>query len=121
MAARKGCLIGCGVMLVLGVAAAIAAVLGFGKLMDSMDKVMIDPKVYEAARVGQTESEVRAKLPSGDSFMKEAFKQDGPAQPAGSTCSWYTADLDSEGTAETVYRFCFADGKLAEKVSYRMK
>ncbi|MDA5284489.1 hypothetical protein ACWGHM_28675 [Streptomyces sp. NPDC054904] len=119
MAQRKGCLIGCGVALVVGVGLAVALVLGGGKLLDIADKTLLDPKVYEAVRIGDNETEVRAKLPSGDSFVKEALKDGGPAEPTGSTCAWYLSSTDN--SSSDVLRLCFKDGKLADKAAYRMK
>ncbi|MCX5193039.1 hypothetical protein OOK31_03880 [Streptomyces sp. NBC_00249] len=119
MAQRKGCLIGCGVALVLGVGALVALLFGVGKLVDVADKTLLDPKVYEAVRVGDAESEVRAKLPSGDSFAKSILKDGGPAEPAGSTCAWYLST--AEGTDNDVLRLCFKDGKLVDKAEYRLK
>uniref|UniRef100_A0AAU2K0K9 DUF4333 domain-containing protein n=1 Tax=Streptomyces sp. NBC_00049 TaxID=2903617 RepID=A0AAU2K0K9_9ACTN len=121
MAQRKGCLIGCGVALVLGIGLAVAAVFGVGKVIDMADKTLVDPAVYEAAKTGDAESEVRAKLPSGDSFVKDVLKEGGPAEPAGSTCAWYVSSGGTKGGKETVLRFCFKDGKLAEKAEYPMK
>lgn len=119
MAQRKGCLIGCGVALVLGIAAVGALVFGVGKVVDAAGKTILDPGVYRSVKVGDPEDAVRAKMPSGESFMKDALKSGGPAEPEGSVCSWYVSAEDGDG--ETVYRFCFKDGKLAEKVEYRMK
>ncbi|MFD4245959.1 hypothetical protein ACFWP3_30850 [Streptomyces sp. NPDC058525] len=121
MAQRKGCLIGCGVALVLGVGLAVAAVFGIGKVLDMADNTLIDPKVYEAVKAGDAESEVRAKLPSGESFVKSALKEGGPAEPEGSVCAWYVSSDDPKNGKETVLRFCFKDGKLAEKAEYPMK
>lgn len=121
MAQRKGCLIGCGVALVLGVGLLVAVVLGAGKILDMADKTLVDPKVYEAVRTGDAEGEVRGRLPSGDSFVKGALKEGGPAEPAGSSCSWYVSSGDTKNGKETVFRFCFKDGKLAEKAEYPLK
>ncbi|MEU6211388.1 MULTISPECIES: hypothetical protein [unclassified Streptomyces] len=121
MAQRKGCLIGCGVALVLGVGVLVAVVFGMGKVLDMADKSMVDPTVYEEVKTGDAESEVRAKLPSGESFVKSALKEGGPVEPDGSSCSWYISGGDTEMGKETVLRFCFKDGKLAEKVRYPMK
>ncbi|MEU8779505.1 hypothetical protein [Streptomyces sp. NPDC048606] len=119
MAKRKGWFIGCGVALVIGIGLLAALAFGASKLLDVADKSFLDPKVYEAIRVGDAESEVRAKLPSGESFVKDALKDGGPAEPAGSTCAWYVSS--AENADEDVLRFCFKDGRLAEKASYRMK
>lgn len=121
MAQRKGCLIGCGVALVLGLGLVVALVLGAGKLLDMADKALVDPAVYEGVATGDAESEVRAKLPSGETFVKEALKEGGPAVPGGSTCSWYVSSGDPKGGKETVFRFCYKDGRLAEKAAYPMK
>ncbi|MFD3541119.1 hypothetical protein ACFWUQ_16715 [Streptomyces sp. NPDC058662] len=121
MAQRKGCLIGCGVALVVGVALLAALFVGFGKIMDVADRTLVDPAVYEAVRVGDEEGAVRDRLPSGETFMKEGLKEGGPAQPNGSQCSWYISNGESKGGNETVFRFCFTDGKLAEKAEYPLK
>ncbi|MFJ6483400.1 MULTISPECIES: hypothetical protein [unclassified Streptomyces] len=121
MAQRKGCLIGCAVALVLGVGLLVAVVFGLGKVLDMADKTLLDPAVYEAVKTGDAESEVRGKLPSGESFVKSALKEGGPAEPEGSTCSWYMSSGASKNGEETVLRFCFKDGKLAEKTQYAMK
>ncbi|WKD31427.1 hypothetical protein [Streptomyces xanthophaeus] len=121
MAQRKGCLIGCGVALVLGVGLLMALVFGMGKVFEMADKTLVDPAVYEAVKTGDAESEVRGKLPSGESFVKSALKEGGPAEPEGSACSWYLSSGEAVNGEETVLRFCFKDGKLAEKTRYPMK
>ncbi|MFE5807612.1 hypothetical protein [Streptomyces sp. NPDC056491] len=121
MAQRKGCLIGCAVALVLGVGVLVALVFGVGKFLDMADSTMVDPAVYEAVKTGDAEGEVRGRLPSGESFVKNALKEGGPVEPEGSACSWYISSGDPEGGNETVLRFCFKDGKLAEKTKYPMK
>ncbi|MET9687001.1 hypothetical protein ABZY81_00770 [Streptomyces sp. NPDC006514] len=121
MAQRKGCLIGCAVALVVGVGLLVAVVFGLGKVLDMADKTLVDPAVYEAVKTGDAESEVRGKLPSGESFVKSALKEGGPIEPEGSTCSWYISSSETKNGQETVLRFCFKDGKLAEKTQYPMK
>ncbi|MCX5150830.1 hypothetical protein OHB36_29445 [Streptomyces sp. NBC_00320] len=121
MAQRKGCLIGCGVVLVLGIAAVAAVVFGVGKVVDAAGKALLEPDVYQSVNVGDPEGAVRAKMPSGESFIKGALKSGGPAEPEGSVCSWYISAADGKDGEETVFRFCFKDGKLAEKVQYGMK
>ncbi|GAA2623435.1 MULTISPECIES: hypothetical protein [Streptomyces] len=121
MAQRKGCLIGCAVALVVGVGLLVAVVFGLGKILDIADKTLVDPAVYEAVKTGDAESEVRGKLPSGDTFVKVALKEGGPVEPEGSSCSWYMSSGAAENGQETVFRFCFKDGKLAEKTRYPMK
>ncbi|MFI5860215.1 hypothetical protein [Streptomyces sp. NPDC051546] len=118
MAQRKGCLIGCAVAGVLGIGLLVALLFGLGKVIDVAGKTLVDQKVYEAVSVGDSEADVRAKLPSGDTFVTSALKEGGPAVPAGSQCSWYLSD---SGNGDTVLRFCYKDGKLAEKADYRVK
>ncbi|MCX4524576.1 MULTISPECIES: hypothetical protein [unclassified Streptomyces] len=120
MAQRKGCLIGCGVALVLGIGAVVLLLFGIGKIADVAEMTLVEPGVYSSVKTGDPEDAVRAKLPSGESFVKDVLKDGGPAEPAGSTCSWYVSS-DGRGEGTTVYRFCFKDGKLAEKVDYLMK
>ncbi|MFJ4780053.1 hypothetical protein [Streptomyces sp. NPDC088762] len=121
MAQRKGCLIGCGVALVLGVGVLVLLLFGVGKVLDVADKTLVDPKVYEAVRTGDAEGEVRGRLPSGETFVKDVLKEGGPAEPEGSACAWYVSSGDTKNGKETVFRFCFKDGKLAEKAEYPMK
>ncbi|AQT75478.1 MULTISPECIES: hypothetical protein [Streptomyces] len=121
MAQRKGCLIGCGVALVLGIGAVVAVVFGVGKVVDMAGESMVDPAVYEGVKTGDAEGDVRAKLPSGESFVKTALKEGGPVEPEGSTCAWYVSTGEAEMGKETVLRFCFKDGKLVEKTQYPMK
>ncbi|GGS11066.1 hypothetical protein [Streptomyces nojiriensis] len=121
MAQRKGCLIGCAVALVVGVGLLVAVVFGMGKVLDMADKTLVDPAVYEAVKTGDAESEVRGRLPSGESFVKSALKEGGPAEPEGSSCSWYMSSGEAKNGEETVLRFCFKDGRLAEKAQYPLK
>ncbi|MGW3322817.1 hypothetical protein [Streptomyces virginiae] len=121
MAQRKGCLIGCAVALVLGTGLLMAVVFGMGKVLDMADKTLVDPAVYEAVKTGDPESEVRGKLPSGESFVKSALQEGGPVEPEGSTCAWYISSGETRSGEETVLRFCFKDGKLAEKTRYPMQ
>lgn len=121
MAQRKGCLIGCGAALVLGIGLVAVLLFGVGKLVDAADKTLVDPTVYEAVKTGDAEGEVRGRLPSGDSFVKSALKEGGPMAPEGSSCSWYVSSAAPKGGKETVFRFCFKDGLLAEKAEYPMK
>ncbi|CAM5636201.1 hypothetical protein SAVIM338S_06154 [Streptomyces avidinii] len=118
MARRNGCVIGCLVAVVVGVGLLVLLLFGVGKIADVADKTLVDPKVYEAVKAGDSETEVRGKLPSGETFVKQALKEGGPAVPAGSACAWYLSD---SGDTDTVFRFCFKDGKLAEKAEYRLK
>ncbi|MFI5617284.1 hypothetical protein [Streptomyces sp. NPDC051567] len=121
MAQHKGCLIGCAVALVVGLGVLAALTFGAVKLVDMADKVLLDPKVYQEIEAGDTESQVRGRLPSGETVLKTGLKEGGPAEPQGSVCSWYLSSADAKGGEETVFRFCFKDGRLAGKAEYHLK
>ncbi|MCA6094536.1 histidine kinase [Streptomyces sp. SCA3-4] len=119
---RNGCLMGCGVGLLILVVLAVAAVFGIGKIVDEADKGMIDPSVYESVTVGEAEQQVREKLPSGKSVLISDLKDKLPAAPAGTSClSLLSTDTSRGLTTDTVYRFCFKDGKLSEKREFHVK
>ncbi|GAA2686967.1 sensor histidine kinase [Actinoplanes palleronii] len=80
--------------------------------------VEVDRKVYDAARVGQPEREVRALLPDPDAGVTDA---DGGRSVPGATCVDYQASLLDQLATDTgnlYYRFCFRDGVLVDKQSF---
>ncbi|MBT2506660.1 sensor histidine kinase [Streptomyces sp. ISL-98] len=110
-----GCGIAAGALLLLMVAGAF----GLLFMADSLDKGMIEPSQYEAAKVGTAESEVRDELPDGESFLASGLQDKGPTAPKGSSCLvLMSSETGDSPTAEPVFRFCFKDGKLIEKKSY---
>ncbi|MFI8824261.1 sensor histidine kinase [Streptomyces sp. NPDC053431] len=114
-----GIAIGCGIAFAALVLLLVAGGFGVFFMMSSLSEGMIDPAEYDAVKVGQSEQEVRDRLPSGDTVATTGLHGKGPKEPEGSKClvlmSSATADdLD----AEPVFRFCFKDGKLIEKKSY---
>ncbi|MFG3259408.1 sensor histidine kinase [Streptomyces sp. NPDC048172] len=114
---RGGLKVGCGI-----VALAVLAGLGIGGylLVRSINKGSIERSQYDAVKVGQSEKEVRGKLPSGDSIFTEGMTKGGPPEPGGAECL-RLVDLDNtEMDSETVYRFCFKDGTLIEKKTYEV-
>ncbi|MGW1977102.1 sensor histidine kinase [Streptomyces sp. NPDC001889] len=90
--------------------------------MDSLEEHMIERSEYERAEIGESEDEVRARLPAGDPDAGERWAGQGPGVPGGAECltlgSWEMTD-----TAETepVFRFCFRDGELIEKKAYHVR
>ncbi|MBT2394716.1 sensor histidine kinase [Streptomyces sp. ISL-100] len=115
----SGVVLGCGIAVVAAVLLVIVGGFGLFFLVGSMDKGMIEPSVYEAVKVGTAESEVRDRLPDGDSFMTSGLEDSGPAQPEGSDCLVLaSSEYGDSLTQEPVFRFCFRDGKLIEKKSY---
>ncbi|GLY05074.1 hypothetical protein [Actinoplanes sp. NBRC 101535] len=73
---------------------------------------------FDAQKVGADEKTVRDALPEplSDIAEKDLYGDDQGRNgaPAGSSCVYYTfAPLEDAGP--DLWRFCFADGKLAEK------
>jgi signal transduction histidine kinase len=114
-----GIALGCGIAVAALVVLLVAAGFGLYFLVGSMEKGMVEPRQYEAVRVGMAEKDVRGQLPSGDSIATLGLDKGGPERPAGASClvllSTETGDSFDE---EPVFRFCFKDGKLIEKKSY---
>jgi hypothetical protein len=121
---KKGIAIGCGTALlafvVLGV---LAVVLVVNLVKKESGKLMIEPSVYNAVKVGDTETAVRDKLPRGKSFVAEALDAKGPVVPKGATCVSYLSkeNWPEKGEELPAYRFCFKDGRLIEKRSFMAK
>lgn len=85
--------------------------------MDEVDKAMIPPRVYESAKVGDPEADVQDELPDEDSIMTAAWEDQGPQIPKGATCRHFASDDPDDTT--TLFRFCFRDGKLVEKQTFK--
>ncbi|MFD7630664.1 sensor histidine kinase [Streptomyces sp. NPDC059851] len=116
-----GIALGCGIAF----AALVAFVIVIGAfvtlLVGSVTKAMISPEEYERIQVGESEQAVRDRLPTGESFLTEGLDRKGPQKPAGSTCAAWLSSADGELDDDTVFRFCFKDGKLVDKQSYEVK
>ncbi len=122
MKKSNGCLIGCGVGLLILVGLVVVGLFGVGKFVEEVDKGMIDPSVYRSVSVGDPERQVRDKLPSGKSILTSDIKSKIPADPAGTSCLALLSTDSSQGLdTDTVYRFCFKDGKLFEKREFHVK
>ncbi|WP_405393139.1 histidine kinase [Streptomyces sp. NBC_01102] len=118
----NGIAIGCGVAVLVAVLLVIGLVVGGIFLMREADSAMIEPKQYEAVKVGQSEAEVRDQLPSGESFLNAETGKGAPPEPEGSTClTLLSTEFGTGWDAEPVFRFCFKDGKLIEKKSFETK
>jgi hypothetical protein len=122
---KKGIAIGCGTALLVLVIVLVGlfVVPVFYLAGKEVDKVMIDPSVYNSVKVGDAETAVRDKLPRGRSFLAEGMVEEGPAVPAGAACSSYlsTDDERAKGGKAPAYRFCFKGGKLIEKAAYMVE
>ncbi|MCX5196224.1 histidine kinase [Streptomyces sp. NBC_00249] len=117
-----GVVMGCGiavaalVVLVIVIGAAVVLMVG------SADKATISRTEYDAVHVGDPESEVRDRLPSGDSILTAGLDRKGPPKPQGAKCLALLSDEAAPDlTDDAVFRFCFRDGKLVEKQAYEVK
>ncbi|MGA5886721.1 sensor histidine kinase [Streptomyces cellulosae] len=114
MSSKKNVALGCAlvsVVLVTGVGALL--VWGVNKAIDEVEKGVIPAYVYEDARIGDAEAELRKQFPEGDSLLTDGVEKQGPPLPQDAVCEHYVDD-----EADIVYRFCFRDGKLVAKESY---
>ncbi|MFD3537917.1 histidine kinase [Streptomyces sp. NPDC058662] len=117
-----GLAIGCGIAFAAVVVLVIALVAGAVLFVGSMGKSMIDRTEFEAVRVGETEPVVRDRLPEGESMLTGGMDRKGPPRPAGSDCLTLLSNEPSRSlTTDTVFRFCFVDGKLVDKQAYEVE
>ncbi|MFJ7072367.1 sensor histidine kinase [Streptomyces sp. NPDC098781] len=115
MSSKKKVALGClitSVVLVVGVLGLGAW--GLTALFDEVESGTISAKVYKSAKVGDAEKDVKAELPEGSALLTDGQEKKGPPLPEGATCRHYL-DIDDD----IVYRFCFRDGKLVAKESYK--
>ncbi|MEV5971870.1 histidine kinase [Streptomyces sp. NPDC051921] len=114
-----GIAIGCGIAFAALVLLLVAGGFGVFFMMSSVSKGIIDPAEYDAVKVGQSEQEVRDRLPSGDTLATTGLHGKGPKEPEGSKCLvLMSTEMGDDVESEPVFRFCFKDGKLIEKKSY---
>ncbi|MFD7085152.1 sensor histidine kinase [Streptomyces sp. NPDC002181] len=113
-----GVAMGCGIAFAAVVLLVIVIGAGVALLVGSAGSAMISQADYDKVRVGESEEAVRKGLPDGDSFMTEGLDRKGPERPAGSDCLALLSSDDSGLATNTVFRFCFKDGKLVDKQAY---
>ncbi|MFJ3909755.1 sensor histidine kinase [Streptomyces vinaceus] len=113
-----GVAMGCGIAFAAVVLLVIVIGAGVVMLVGSAGSAMISQEDYDKVRVGESEEAVRKTLPDGNSFMTEGLDRKGPERPAGSDCLALLSSDDSGLTTNTVFRFCFKDGKLVDKQAY---
>ena len=75
----------------------------------------ISPATFDAIQTGQAEADVRKRMPAKDSIAKDSLGGQEPRVPAGSKCAYALSSTTVTEWSPTVYRFCFADGRLVEK------
>ncbi|MBK3548055.1 two-component sensor histidine kinase, partial [Streptomyces sp. MBT60] len=120
MSTRKNVAIGCAVTAVVLVAGVIGlGVWGIGVMTEEVKKAEISPSVYEEAKIGDAEADIRARLPEEDSWLTSDLADQGPKLPDGATCRHFTSENDQGVDFLTVFRFCFQDGKLVSKETYK--
>jgi hypothetical protein len=66
---------------------------------------------YQKISKGDPEDHVRQITGGNQKLAKEGIKGHEPAVPAGAACDYSLAE-----SIDQVYRFCFADGKLVQKL-----
>lgn len=118
MSTRRSVAVGCAVTAVVLVGGMVAlGIWGVRALMDELGKAMIPPGMYEAAKVGDPEAEVQDKLPDEDSVLTTELADKGPRTPKGATCRHFVSDDPDD--ISTVFRFCFSEGKLVAKQTFK--
>lgn len=120
---RSGIAIGCGMAVLIPLLLVIAAVgIGGYILLDKAEKARIEPKQYDAVKVGQSEAEIRKQLPKENSLVTDGLEMGAPPVPKGAECLSLTSTEPSNNPdMEPVFRFCFKDGKLTEKKSFEVR
>ncbi|WP_438490363.1 sensor histidine kinase [Streptomyces sp. S186] len=118
---RSGIAIGCGITALIGLLLVAAGAFAVIFLVGESGKAMIEPKQYDAIKVGQSEAEVRATLPRGDSFLAHGLDKGAPPEPKAAQClTLMSSENGSSWNKEPVFRFCFLDGKLIEKKAFEV-
>lgn len=117
-----GIAMGCGIAVAAVVLLIIVLGAGVALLVGSANKAMIGRQEYDAVHVGDSEQSVRDRLPDGDSVLTDGLDRKGPPKPEGTDClALLSSEDSSEFTNDSVFRFCFRDGKLVEKQAYEVK
>lgn len=117
---RNGVAIGCGVGALMGVLLLVAVGIGLWFVISESEKAMIDRSQYDSVRVGQSEAEVRDRLPDGKSFLTDDLDKGAPPEPPGADCLTLMSEEMGSWDKEPVFRFCFKGGKLVEKKSFEV-
>ncbi|MFJ9844408.1 sensor histidine kinase [Kitasatospora sp. NPDC101155] len=116
-----GCAAGVGAVTLVVVVLVIWGVMAF--VRGTTDST-VQMSVYDQIRPGESRAEVMRRLPPGNDFFTSGFEHDGPTQPEGSHCRWYSlekGDSDESWSETHVARFCFKGGVLVDKVEYVTK
>ncbi|MFF5259741.1 sensor histidine kinase [Actinomadura viridis] len=95
-----------------GLVAALSAVMVGYYAFVTLNSVLT-PAEYAALRLGTEQATVQRALPSKELISAQARRNEYP-QPPGTRCRYYRADANILGLG-TVYRLCFAGGRLTHK------
>ncbi|MEU9413860.1 histidine kinase [Streptomyces sp. NPDC048272] len=116
-----GVALGCGIAFAALILLVIVIGAGVALLVGSANNAMISESEYDSTHVGEAEDTVRGRLPDGDSILTSGLDGKGPVQPAGTDCVALLSSEETRLNTDTVYRFCFRDGKLVDKQTYEVK
>ncbi|WP_449483089.1 sensor histidine kinase [Streptomyces avidinii] len=114
-----GVALGCGIAVAAVVVLLIVIGAAVALLVGSVGDATIGRADYDGVQVGEPEDAVRSRLPSGDSILTEGLDRKGPPRPQGATCVALLAEDGSDLGSDSVFRFCFKDGKLVDKQAYQ--
>ncbi|MGW7103722.1 sensor histidine kinase [Streptomyces sp. NPDC054838] len=116
-----GVALGCGIAFAAVVLLVIVIGAGLALVVSSATDVMISRADFDAVRVGEPEKAVRDRLPDGGSILTSGMERKGPPRPEGTDCLVLLSEEDSQLATDTVFRFCFKDGKLVDKQEYEVE
>ncbi len=106
-----------GVVVVIVVVIALVGYAGYRGYQE-VSKAEVAKAKYDRIQLGQSRSQVEQTLGKSGSSLSDAFTG-GPPEPAGSECRWYLDDSSTSSEHPTVFRVCYRNQKLVEKVSYK--
>ncbi|MER5727727.1 histidine kinase [Streptomyces sp. NPDC002138] len=116
-----GVALGCGIAVAALVVLLIVLGAAVALLVGSASDVTISRADFDSARLGEPEDALRGRLPSGGSILTEGLESKGPPVPEGSHCMALLAAGNSDLNTDSVFRFCFKDGRLVEKQAYETR
>ncbi|MFD9727355.1 sensor histidine kinase [Streptomyces sp. NPDC059072] len=117
-----GVAMGCGIAVAALVLLVIVLGAGMVFLVGSANEAMIDRAEFDAVKMGEPEQAVRGRLPDGANMLTQGLDRKGLPRPEGSSCLTLLSTEPQENlTTDTVFRFCFKDGKVVDKQVYEVK
>jgi hypothetical protein len=90
-------------------------------MVKQITKAKVTQQQFDALQVGQSETSVRQALPTPlDASVYAGDDAVGKDVPAGATCVYFRAELSTAPDGTPLFRFCFADGRLADKRTVKL-